>query len=222
MKDLVVISGGTSGLGFELVKLFSKKYEVVSISRTPKQEAVLSGVMYEYGDICDEKFVKLLYSKYSKNYKIKFLINNAAVGLFGSPETNTKDRIDIVLGAGLTGLILNTTYAIPLLDQNGSKIINILSTASLKGNVNESLYCAQKWGAKGYTESLKATYKGTKIKVVSVCPGGMNSNFWNQNRDYVSTEKSNNWMNPAEVAKVIFDNVTNDKLCVSDIVIERV
>ena len=221
MKDLVVISGGTSGLGLELAKLFSKKYEVLSISRTKKSN-VIQNLIYEYGDVCDEKFIKSLYAKYSKNYKIKFLINNAAVGMFGAPETNTKDKIDIVLGAGLAGVILNTTYAIPLLDETGSKIVNILSTAALKGNVNESLYCAQKWGAKGYTESLRATYKGTKIKVVSVCPGGMNSNFWNQNRDYVSTEKSNNWMNPAEVAKVIFDNVTNDNLCVSDIVIERV
>lgn len=50
----------------------------------------------------------------------------------------------------------------------------------------------------------------------------MNTGFWDQNRDYVPIEKSNKWMNPKDVAKVIFDNVTNDKLCVSDIVIERI
>ena len=120
------------------------------------------------------------------------------------------------------GLILNTTYAIPLLDKDDSKIINILSTAALKGNINESLYCAQKWGARGYTESLKATYKGTNVKVVSVCPGGMNTNFWENNRDYVSKEKSQGWMKPKDVAKIIFDNVTAENLCISDIVIERV
>lgn len=105
---------------------------------------------------------------------------------------------------------------------HGGKIVNILSTAALRGNVNESLYCAAKWGARGYTESLKATYKNTNIKVVSVCQGGMNTGFWDENRNYVPKEKSNGWMNPKDVAKTIFDNITNEKLNVSEIVIERV
>ena len=77
----------------------------------------------------------------------------------------------------------------------------------MKGNVNESLYCAAKWGVRGYTESLKAT---------------MDTDFWNENRDYVPTEKSSKWMKAKDVAKVIFENITNDNLCVSEIVIERV
>ena len=218
-QNLVVITGGTSGLGLELVKLFSKKFQVLVIARTKREE--LTGVVYEYGSIADEKFIKSVYSKYSKQFSISYLINNAACGSFGSPENNNLNKINNVFEAGLVGLILNTTYAIPLLNENGSKIVNILSTAALKGNVNESLYCAQKWGARGYTESLKATYKGSKIKVVSVCPGGMNSNFWETNRDYVSKEKSQGWMNPRDVAKTIFDNITSENLSVSEIVIER-
>ena len=219
MKNLVIITGGTSGLGLELTKLFCKNNEVLVIARTKKTE--LKGVQYAYGSVADEKFIKNLYERIAKKYKIVYLINNAAVGLFGSPETNTKERIDKVLEANLVGLMLNTTYAIPLLNSDGSKIVNILSTAATKGNVNESLYCAAKWGARGYTESLKATYKGTKIKVVDVCPGGMNSNFWNNNRDYVPKSKSAGWMSPKDVAKVIYDNVTNDSLSVSELIIER-
>ena len=221
MKNkLVIITGGTSGLGFELVKLFSKNHKVLVLARTRKDE--YANVYYEYGNIADENFVKSVYRKYSKDYTISYLINNAARGCFGSPETNNLEKINNVFEAGLVGLILNTTYAIPLLDKDDSKIINILSTAALKGNINESLYCAQKWGARGYTESLKATYKGTNVKVVSVCPGGMNTNFWENNRDYVSKEKSQGWMKPKDVAKIIFDNVTAENLCISDIVIERV
>ena len=221
MKNLVIVTGGTSGLGLELTKLFSHAgWDVLVLARTHREE--LENVMYEYGSIADEAFIKSVYERYSKDYRIKYLINNAACGCFGAPETNTMEKINVVLEAGLVGLILNTTYAIPLLDANGAKIVNVLSTAALRGNVNESLYCAQKWGARGYTESLKATYKGTKIKVVAVCPGGMNTDFWKNNRDYVSKDKSEKWMNVADVAKVVYDNITNDNLCVSDIVIERV
>ena len=220
MENLVVLTGGTKGLGLELVKLFAKKEKVLVIARTKLNE--IKGVFYEYGNLSDEVFLKNVYQKYSKNYRISYLINNAASGSFGSPETNNKEKINKVFEAGLIGLILNTTYAIPVLNNDGAKIVNILSTAALKGNVNESLYCAAKWGAMGYTESLKATYKGTKIKVISVCPGGMNTEFWSDNRDYVSSEKSSKWMRPEDVAKTVYQNITNDLLCVSNIVIERI
>lgn len=220
-ENLVVITGGSKGLGFELVKLFSKKSKVLVISRT-KNIASSGNVFYECGNIADERFLKSMYEKYSKEYKISYLINNAGCGVFGKSNENTLAKVNQVLDSNLVGMILNTTYALPLLDENGAKIVNILSTAALKGNANESLYCASKWGARGFTESLKTEFKGTKVKVISVCPGGMNTEFWNSNRDYVSVEKSNGWMNPKKVAEVIFNNITNEDLCVADIVIERV
>lgn len=220
-ENLAVITGGNSGLGLELVKLLKKDQQVLVIARTKREE--IAGVYYEYGSVADENFLINVYQKYSENYTINYLFNNAAVGCFCAPEENDFAKIQKVLEGNLVGLILNTTYALPLMQNvNTAKIINILSTAALKGNVNESLYCAAKWGARGYTESLKATFKGKNIKVISVCPGGMNSNFWNDNRNYVSEEKSSGWMNPAKVAEVIYNNITNNNLCVSDIGIERV
>lgn len=218
-ENLIVITGGNSGLGLELVKLFCAKSKVLVLARTKRGE--LKGVFYEYGNIADEQFVKDTYAKYSKEFNISYLINNAAVGVFGAPEENDCKKITKVLEGNLVGLILNTTYALPLIKEQGGKIVNILSTAALKGNVNESIYCAAKWGARGFSESLKATFKGTNIKVISVYPGGMNTDFWNENRSYVPTEKSDKWMNPQNVAKTIYDNVTNENLCVSDITIER-
>ncbi len=97
-----------------------------------------------------------------------------------------------------------------------------MSSAALKGNKQEVLYCATKWGERGYTESLKVAYKGTSVKVIGVYPGGMNTEFWNDNRDYVSEEKSNSFMNPKDVAMVIIDNITSyNTLTVADIIIER-
>lgn len=217
-KNLIVITGG-KGLGKSLAKKFKSLGQVLIITRNQVEE--ITGIMYEYGDISDEDFLINLYKKYSKSYKITYLINNAGCGLFGTPETNTKERTLKVINSNLVGMILNTTYAIPLLDTEGAKIINILSTASLKGNPNESLYCASKWGANGYSESLKALYKGSKIKVISVYPGGMNTGFWNNNRDYVSVEKSSSWMNTDDIAEAIFRNVTDNSINVNSIVIER-
>ena len=57
---------------------------------------------------------------------------------------------------------------------------------------------------------------------MGVYPGGMNTEFWNENRDYVSEQKSNSFMNPKDVAEVILNNTMNYKnLNVADIIIER-
>lgn len=100
MKDLVVVTGGNAGLGLELVKLFAKEFDVLVIARGKKTE--LKNVFYEYGNIADEEFLKRVYKKYS-NRDLKFLINNAAVGRFGSPEENTLDKIQEVFEGGLVG-----------------------------------------------------------------------------------------------------------------------
>lgn len=102
------------------------------------------------------------------------------------------------------------------------KIVNIMSSAALRGNKQEAVYCATKWGEKGYTESLKACYKGTSVKIIGVYPGGINTEFYKNSRDYISEEKQSTFMNPKDVAKTIIENITNEtNLTVADIIIER-
>ena len=55
-------------------------------------------------------------------------------------------------------------------DEKDIKIVNIMSSAALRGNKQESVYCATKWGERGYTESLKVAYKGTSV-IIDVCQG---------------------------------------------------
>lgn len=82
--------------------------------------------------------------------------------------------------------------------------------------------CATKWGEKGYTQSLKAAYKGTSVKVVGVYPGGIDTAFYRDSHDYVSEEKQHTFMDPGELARVILFNLVSDaNLTVSDILIER-
>lgn len=57
---------------------------------------------------------------------------------------------------------------------------------------------------------------------MGVYPGGMDTEFWKNSRDCVLEEKSNSFMSPKDVAKVIIDNGMNDtNLNVADIIIER-
>lgn len=110
-----------------------------------------------------------------------------------------------------------------LIEQSGGKIVNIMSSAALRGNKQESVYCATKWGERGYTESLKVAYSGTKIQIYGVYPGGINTNFYKHSRDYVSIEKQQTFMPAKDLAEVIFENIfTDKKLVVEDLIINRI
>ena len=79
---------------------------------------------------------------------------------------------------GLKGMILWSVETLKADGEQDLKIANVMSTAATRGNANESVYCATKWGEKGYTTSLKAAYKGTSVKVVGVYPGGIDTDFY--------------------------------------------
>lgn len=173
------------------------------------------------GDVSDESFVKDTFRKIAKLGDVKVLINNAGEPSFKVPTKYTKNDVDTCL-KGLYGMILCSAETLKLKEEEDLKIVNIMSSAALRGNKQEAVYCATKWGEKGYTESLKAAYKGTNVKVIGVYPGGMNTDFYKNSRDYVSIEKQHTFMDSADVARVILSNVLSDvNLTVADIIIER-
>lgn len=225
--NIVIITGGASGLGLELVKQFIfKNYFVCNIDRDIEKMKTLDDIYKEnykgfIGDISDSIFVKEVIEEISKIGDIKILVNNAGEPSFKLPIKYEKADIDKCF-KGLEGMILFSTETLKVKEEKNLKIVNIMSSAALRGNKQEAVYCATKWGERGYTESLKVAYKGTSVKIIGVYPGGINTEFYKNSRDYVSEEKQSTFMKPSDVAKTIIDNVINDtNLTVADIIIER-
>jgi len=226
-KNIMIITGGTSGLGLEMVKQsIEKGLFVCNIARNEQKMKELEVRFTKNykgftGNITNEKFISESIKEIATLGNIQYLINCAEKACFKSPIQYNSEDIEMSL-SGLKGMILCSTEVLKAKNEKDLKIVNIMSSAALKGNKQEALYCATKWGERGYTESLKVAYKGTTVKIIGVYPGGMNTEFWNTNRDYVSEEKANTFMNPADVAEVILDNIMNYKnLSVADIMIER-
>lgn len=226
-NKIIIITGGASGLGLELVKQsIEKGLYVCNIDRDFEKMEILNNTYKEnykgfIGDISNEEFIVDTIKEISNLGDIKVLINNAGEPSFKMPTLYNKDDINKCF-KGLEGMILLSTEVLKATNENNLKIVNIMSSAALRGNKQEAIYCATKWGEKGYTESLKVAYKGTSVKVIGVYPGGINTDFYKNSRDYVSEEKQNSFMNPKDVAKTILDNVLNEtNLTVADIIIER-
>ena len=158
---------------------------------------------------------------YTESLKVAYKGTSVGEPSFKLPTKYEKEDIDKCF-KGLQGMILFSTETLKVKEEKDLKIVNIMSSAALRGNKQEAVYCATKWGERGYTESLKVAYKGTSVKVIGVYPGGINTEFYKNSRDYVSVEKSNSFMKPEDVAKTIINNVITDtNLTVADIIIER-
>ena len=151
MKDIVIITGGTSGLGFELVKqAIEKGLYVCNIARNKQKMEEMDSIFTDnykgfVGDITDSEFISKTIKEISELGNIAYLINNAEKACFKAPTEYISEDIDLSF-SGLKGMILCTTETLKAKKEQNLKIINILSSAALKGNKQESLYCAAKWG----------------------------------------------------------------------------
>lgn len=234
MKNIAIITGGSKGVGKAMAKEFLLKGENVCIIARTKSELektkdelsklTTNDVVAYVGDISDEKFVKEFYSDITKSYNITCLVNNAGVGRFGNVFDNNKNMIDEVFSAIVYGTILMTTHALPYLKKSKDivKIVNIISQSGIRPFKFESVYCSAKWAQEGYSQVLRAETFGTNIKVVNVYPGGINSDFWKENRNYVKEGVENTFASVDEVAKIVVDNLYNkESLILKDLVFEQ-
>ncbi len=222
-----IITGASSGLGLELsTRLVTEDYFIVGVSRkTPTDQRWLEWVkqnrcVHVAGDISREDTVMEAFAKANHFGRLDLLINCAGEGVFGPVGSISRQDIDDVLSGNLVGTILFSQAALTQFRTSGGLIVNIMSTASLIGRSNEAIYCAAKWGARGYTESLRIEAKGTNAKVIAIYPGGMNTPFWTKAKGaHVDPHK---FISPAVVADMILNSLTmHDGGYISDITINR-
>lgn len=227
-KKIAIVTGSALGLGYELAsQLIANGWLVAGVDFNAERQAELTaqGPDDSYrayvGDITDEAFVKESVADIVTLGHIDLLINNAGQPSFKVPTAYEAADVDKCL-KGLKGMILWTVETLKACGEQNVKIAQIMSTAATRGNANESVYCATKWGEKGYTKSLQAAYKGTSVKVVAVYPGGIDTAFYRDSRDYVSEAKQHTFMQPGPLAEVILFNLINEaNLTVTDIEINR-
>ena len=208
MRKAAIVTGGTSGLGREIARLLrGRSWIVVTVSRRDSAEQP-----HVAGDAASGATVRTAMAMAAAVGDLTLLVNCAGSGRFGPAGSYDEKDVRSALDANLVSTILFCDAVFPRFARDGGPIVNVLSTAALAARANESVYSAAKWGARGYTEVLRTEAKGTRARVLSVAPGGMQTPFWENRRE--------GFMDPAEIAAVIVDAVERP-VNVSAIVIER-
>ena len=210
MTDVAIVTGASSGLGREIALLLGEgDRQVVGVSRRPFHEPPIASVA---GDASLRETAARAVDAAKQFGQIKVLVNCAGAGVFGPVGSYDDAAIERVIESNLIATIMFCEALFPRFRTDGGTIVNVLSTAALIVKLNESVYCAAKWGARGYTESLRAEAKGTNARIIAVAPGGMDTAFWSDRRT--------DFMDPKEIAAIIVDAIERP-VNVGEIVINR-
>ncbi|MGP4108222.1 SDR family NAD(P)-dependent oxidoreductase [Virgibacillus sp. L01] len=203
----VAITGAGSGLGRALaLKYASNNYKVFLLGRTDtKLHLVQNNILKNGGQaeviLCDVQEPASVSIAFQQIGELNVFINNAGIGIFGQVEDYSIDDIETTLDTNVKGTILTVQSALPLIRASKGRILTIISTAGLRGKVNESIYCASKFAVKGFTESLQKEWENDSIAITAVYMGGMNTPFWD---DATHVADATGLKGPEVVAEQIF------------------
>ena len=189
MKRNVIITGTSTGVGFESAILFAKQnYRVYATMRNLKKADSLQERITTEGldieilelDVTDPQSIKkAVETVVAKDGQIDLLINNAGAGFAKTTEQATEEEIRWVTDVNYLGTVFCTQTVLPYMRQQKSgQIINITSVGGLVGQPFNELYCAAKFAIEGFAEGL-ATYVSPafNIKISNVEPGGISTEF---------------------------------------------
>jgi len=183
MKQTIVITGASSGIGKATAKLFAERgWNVAATMRNPEKESelqTLPNVKVYALDVTNVESVHHAFKQISIDFKqIDVLLNNAGYGLAGPLETATEEKIMDQFNTNLFGIIRTIKAVLPSFRELGhGTIINITSIGGLVGLPFNSIYHATKFGLDGMSESLNYELRPFNIKVKTVAPGGVITDF---------------------------------------------
>lgn len=207
-----VITGAGKGIGRAIaIALAAEGVNVGLISRTAKDLQNLADELKTYkikvstasADVADIHAVDAAISSIKKELEnIDILINNAGTAKFGKFLDLEPAEWENQIKVNLLGVYYVTRAVLPqMIERQTGDIINISSTAGLKGSPMTSAYSASKFGVMGLTDSLMQEVRKHNIRVTALNPStvvtdlAINSNLLNNNEDRV--------MHPEDFAELI-------------------
>lgn len=179
---VAIITGGNSGVGAEMARLFADEGArvVISARRKDKLDAVADEIRESGGEVlavaCDiskpEDADRLIEETIKEFGQIDILVNNAGVLESGMKPIDkaTDEDIQQILDTNLKGTMYVTRAAVRNMDEEGGAIVNIASVAGLFGS-GPAVYACAKGGIIALTKHTAFRYCGKNIRANVICPG---------------------------------------------------
>ncbi len=169
-----LVTGGATGIGLAITKgLVAAGVRVTIASRNADRVAeVASDLDGVTGRTLDVSNAESIASVFDAAGPVDILVNNSGIAHAAPFARTTLENWSHIMAVNLTGVFLCTQAVLPSMrERNSGRIINVASTAGLKGYGYISAYAASKHGVIGMTRSLALELASTGITANCVCPG---------------------------------------------------
>jgi short-subunit dehydrogenase len=182
-RKVIIITGASSGIGRALAFKFASEGSSVVVAARRLER--LKSIEKEFGsdrvlvvetDVSREDDCKNLIEKTIEKFgTIDVLINNAGVSMramFSNCDTSVLKRL---MDVNFWGTVYCTKYALPYLIKSGGSLVGIVSVAGYFGLPGRTGYSASKFAIRGFLESLRVEFYKSRLNVLIVAPGFVNS-----------------------------------------------
>ncbi|GKT80576.1 short-chain dehydrogenase/reductase [Colletotrichum tofieldiae] len=170
-RELVVVTGGSGGLGDRLVRKLAKNcVKVISLDIVPPKDPLPSNAYYYESEITSSKSIKEVADRIRQDHgEPTVLVNNAAVMKLASILDETEEQIRQVFDVNIVSSFLLIKEFLPsMIRNNHGHVVNIASMASFVTGVNNVDYACSKAGTlvlhEGLMQELRHRYKAPKVR----------------------------------------------------------
>jgi hypothetical protein len=209
-----LITGGTSGIGFELAKCFAKDhYNLVIVARNELELNRISTELRQQYEIEVTTISKDLFQREApfelydeikaKGIQVDVLVNNAGQGAYGEfIDTDVNRELDIIqLNIGAY-VVLAKFFLKEMVARGEGKILNVASIASKMPGPYQAVYHGTKAFVQSWSEAIRSETKDTGVTITSLLPGATDTDFFHKaNMEESKLIYEQKLSDPADVAK---------------------
>ena len=206
----ILITGGSKGIGFGIAEVLLKDGARVAItSRTQASADAASERLKKDGDVLglaadvrDADSQQNAVNKVLQQWgRIDVLVANAGLGYFGPIDSLTTEQWSETIDTNLTGVFHSVKACIPALKESKGYIITIASLAGTNFFAGGAAYNASKFGLVGFTQAIMLDLRAHGIKVSTIMPGSVATEFNGANPD-----ASDSWkIQPEDIGQMVAD-----------------
>lgn len=216
-EKFTLITGGTSGIGFELAALFAQYgHNLIIVARTASDLADAATELSDRYEVTTVPIVKDLFAPDAafdlyneiteKSYYVDILVNNAGQGVYGKfCETDLRRELDIIQLNICAYVTLTKLFLRDMISSGEGKILNVASIAGKVPGPYQAVYHGTKAFVHSFTEAVRTEIKGSGVSITSLLPGATDTDFFNKADMEESKILDTGLADPADVAKAGYD-----------------
>jgi uncharacterized protein len=218
MKETVLVTGASSGIGLELAKCFAAdKSNLILVARnTAALEQLAAELRRQHAievhvltaDLAQPAAAQNIFDELQgRGISVDVLANNAGFGLHGAfAELPLARQLEIVQVNVATLVSLTGLFLPGMIGRGRGGILNVGSVAGFLPGPNMAVYYASKAFVLSFSEALFEELRGTPVTVTNLCPGPTESNFSQVARSHRARWSQAKKMSAAEVARTGFED----------------